>query len=383
MSSNSNKLDRVLSKCIQSIEERGWTVDDCLKQYPSYRTELEPMLRTAVKLRQATKFSPSMTFQRDAQSRIRKRLASSRRSPGMIKPSPSSPSRRLTQTTIPKVRLAGTLIPIFLISFIIIAIGGSLAYAADHANPGDLLYQVDRAIEQFRIKLENDLQNIVRLHLQFADERIKEAIELVDRGDMNDLSSALAGYREQIVATAPLIQEAQTTGADINTLITETSDMIAAHKKKLEDLLESAPIEFEGAIRDTIDDAERIQEIVEAPFPTEEPKAGKTSDPFVYEPVTPTIKAPTHIPPTIPATMPATNAPPLATNTPGSFTLPSSTAPSPYTRTPTPTYFPYATPTPGTATTTYTPTKTKTPTPTPTPTPTLPKGGPTTPPAER
>jgi hypothetical protein len=372
MFSSSNKLDRMLNKCILSIEEKGWTVEDCLKQYSSYREELEPMLRTALRLRQARRYTPSTAFRSNAQIRIRKRLQSSRRSPLFGKSAKSSSLRRRGTISPPQMRLAGSFIPLLVISLLIIGAGGGIAFAADHAKPGDILYQVDRAIEQVRIQLENDIQQIVRLHLQFADERINEVVELVERGDTKDLSSALADYKEQIVATTPLIQQAQTEGEDINTLIMETSDTIDAQMKKLQDLITEFPNEYDTAIQDTIDDAEEVRNVVVSPVPT--------SEPFVFEPEIPSTPIPTNAPPTIPAT----NGPPSATETPGAFILPTNTIPLPMSPTPL-----YATPTPGTATPTYTPTKTKTPTPTPTPThtttptATLPKGGPTTPPAER
>jgi hypothetical protein len=369
MFSSSNKLDRMLTKCIQSIEKKGWTVEDCLNQYPSYREELEPMLRTALRLRQARRYIPSTAFRSNAQIRIRKRLQSSRRSPSLSKSAKSSSLKR-RGINPPRMRLAGSFIPLLIISLLIIGAGGGIAFAADHAKPGDILYQVDRAIEQVRIQLENDIQQVVRLHLQFADERINEVVELVERGDTKDLSSALSDYKEQIVATAPLIQQAQTEGDDINTLIIETSDMIDAQKKKLQDLIEEFPNEYETAIQDTIDDAEEVRKVVVSPVPTEES--------FVFEPEIPSTPIPTNVPPTAPSM----SMPPPATETPGAFILPTSTVPLPASPTP-----PYSTPTPGTTTPTYTPTKTKTPTPTPTPTRTItptatpPKGGPTTPPA--
>ena len=373
MFNRSNRLDRILTKCIQSIEKKAWTVEDCLNQYPSYREELEPMLRTALRLRQARRYGPSTAFRNNAQIRIRKRLQSSRRSPSFSKVAQSSSHKRRGTISPPQMRLAGSLIPLLLISLLIIGAGGGIAFAADHARPGDILYQVDRAIEQVRIQLESDLQQMVRLHLQFADERLKEVVELVEQGETKDLSSALADYKEQIVATAPLIQQAQTEGKDINNLIIETSDIIDAQKKKLQELIEESPIEYETAIQETIDNAEEVRKVVVSPVPTE--------GPFVFKPEIPSTPHPTNVPPTAPGM----SMPPSATETPSAFILPTITISLP--ASPTPPYFTSATPAPGTTTPTYTPTKTKTPTPTPTPThtttptATLPKGGPTTPPA--
>jgi hypothetical protein len=361
----SSKLDRILTQSIQRIEEKGWTVEDCLEQYPAYKTELEPMLRAALRLRQARRFSPSSAFRSSAQTRIRKRLQSSRRSPSFSKSTQASAHQSRPVKVHPRMRFAGGLVPLLLIFLMIIGTGGGIAFAADHAKPGDVLFGVDRALEDVQIYLENDIQQIVRLHLRFADERIKEAVELVQQGDIKDLSSALQDYREQIMATAPLILKMQSEGENINNLISETNDKIDTQKETLRDLIGTTPIEVETASLDTIDEAEKIRRVVVAPAPTQEPVADKTSESFAYEPELPTIPPPTYLPPTA---VPATSVPPSVTDTPGAFILPTNTIPIPGTPSPFPTSS--ITPTPGTITPTFTPTHTRTPTPTPSRTPT-------------
>lgn len=312
----SNKLDRMLTKCIRSIEEKGWTVEDCLGQYRSYRKELEPMLRTALRLRRAREFSPSTTFRRDAQNRIRRRLQSSRRSPWLTQ---STAIQRRAVTTPPRIRLAVSLIPLLLISIIIISAGGSIAYAADNAKPGDVLFQVDRAIEQIRIQFENDTQQTVRLHLQFAGERIEELIELIDIGKTEDIVYALTEYKVQIVATSPLITKAQRAGEDVSPLMLETSETIISHEKKLRDIGQTVPAGVEEDIQDTIEAIERIRKVVMSPVPVEEPVAEATPESFVLESVIPIEKSPT-LPEPTPSPIPSqttypTGEPPSATAT--------------------------------------------------------------------
>jgi hypothetical protein len=323
------------------------------------------MLRTALRLRQARRLGPSSSFRSNAKIRIHKRLLASHRSPLMNEASSSIHSQRL-KPTAPKMRLAGSLVPIIILSFIIITMGGSLAYAADNARPGDFLFQVDRTIEQARIHLENDSQQIVRLHLQFADERLNEIIDLVQQGDITNLPSALTEYIQQIVATAPIIQMEQISGADISDLIIETSDSIDAHNKKLLDLIEEVPIEYKAAIRDAIDDAEEIRKVVVAPAPTKEPVVEVTPGAMVFEPEITPVKTKTSAQPTIPPT----SAPHPPTNTPGSFTiLPTETMPVAATSTPESPYPASPTPIIETGTVVFTQSVTKTPTKTSTPTP--------------
>ena len=379
MFNRSNKIDRVLTKCILSIEKEGWTVDDCLSQYPAYRKELEPMLRTALKLRQASKFRPSATFRSNAQSRIHRRIQASRRSPNMGGLAHGSLIPKRTVATSPRLRLAGSLIPLLLLALLFMGAGGGIAYAADNARPGDALFPIDQAIEKLRIQLENDAQQTVRLHLQFADERIEEVIELIQEGKSVDLGLALASYKEQIFAAAPLIQTAQSSGENIGSLVVETSNAISIQKEKLQDLIQTVPDEMGMAIRDTIEDAEKIRKVVVSPIPVDLPDIDTTPESLVFEPEIPGEKTTPYIRPTTSAT----SAPsPGVTITPRPYATPTKTPIGMPPATATATSFPYATPTPiisgtptwtptfGTITPTPTgsisptPTRTRTPTPT-------------------
>jgi hypothetical protein len=318
MFNTSAKLDRMLTKCIRSIEEKGWTIDDCLRQYAPYSTELEPMLRTAMHLRLAREFNPSTSFRNNAQSRMHKRLQSSRRSPKIGGMSQASEISRGSTIHPARIRLAGSLIPLLLISLIIITTGGGIAYAADHAKPGDALFQVDRAIEQLRIRFERDMQQAVRLHLQFAGERIEEAVKLINGENSKDLAYALTEYKLQITAISPLITKALRAGEDISFLVLEISETIITHENKLRDLIQTAPVELKEVFLTTISDVEQIRKVVLSPGSIEEPVVETTPNAMANELVIPTEKSPTPPPPTV-----------HPTSIPPSATAPTETLPPP------------------------------------------------------
>jgi hypothetical protein len=270
MLSKAKKLDRILSNCIKSIEEEDWTIEECLTRYAPYRSELEPMLRTALKLRMARELYPSGTFRSSAQSHLHARILASRRSPRLksgdrrqVGISPHKPGRTRG------IRSLGWALPILLVSFIVAGAGGVLAYSADHAKPGDLLYNLDRTIERIRIQYEDDSQQVVRLHLQFAGERLEEITELLEEGDTTELAPALENYKEQIVATTPLISNAYAAGEDLSPLIEETTSTLMDHEEELEDFIGNVPLDVEAAIRVTIKDIKDVQIFMTSPIQTE------------------------------------------------------------------------------------------------------------------
>jgi hypothetical protein len=76
--------------------------------------------------------------------------------------------------------------------------GAGVIYAADSAVPGELLYGIDRAVEQARLSLARDAEARMELWLSFAQERLEEALDLEQRGDQHNLPAARAGYEEAI-----------------------------------------------------------------------------------------------------------------------------------------------------------------------------------------
>jgi hypothetical protein len=351
------------------MEEKGWTVEQCLDRYPRNRAELEPLLRTALKLRKARQLRPSLEFRSNAQPRFRSRLRTSRRSSWRSLSKSAVPRSRQGNAFIDLLQNLGNLqwaTALILIIIILVGTGGGVAYAADNAKPGDFLYQMDKGIEQLRIELENDIQDLVRLRVQFANERLDEATQLLAAGDTDEIIQVIQDYKELMAAAAPMIAEAHIAGEDVQPLVRETNDAIYTQEKKLEELIKTAPIEVEEVIKLTLKDVKDIQILVVAPLPTILPTADLSPIPFPSttlvgapstsspQPPQPTLY-PTSTGTLIPGHTPTIVGSPYATPTPG----PSGT--------PTATTNPYATTTP-TGTITSTPTRTPGPTYSPTPT---------------
>ena len=70
--------------------------------------------------------------------------------------------------------------------------GGS--FAVDASGPGDLLYGLDRSIEQLRLKLTADEGKALTLKMQNASERLDEAYKKLQKGDLENALKALEYY---------------------------------------------------------------------------------------------------------------------------------------------------------------------------------------------
>jgi hypothetical protein len=120
---------------------------------------------------------------------------------------------------------------------------GGVVYASDGAAPGDTLYGVDLAVEQARLGLTANPGRAVQLQLGFADERLEEAEELIDEGDMEHLGEALGGYGHIISSVVHTIHSAE--GMD---------------EEELTDLLEGELARHGARLGHTVEQMEQTQE---------------------------------------------------------------------------------------------------------------------------
>jgi|GEM_PF-1240105 len=73
------------------------------------------------------------------------------------------------------------MIPLILILALTLGAGGTVA-ASDNARPGDLLFPLDRAIEDFRLTVAGESEK-QELRIKFADERLREFDEIAGTDD--------------------------------------------------------------------------------------------------------------------------------------------------------------------------------------------------------
>ncbi len=366
----SSKLDQVLMDCIQAIEEKGWTIEDCLRRYPHLRQDLEPMLEAAVRLRNVHSVQPSPRFKRETLSRIQLRLQASHRPPKAALSQREVPSEGLLPRARIQLGKRSTLqsaLPILVGVFAFIAMLGGFTYAANAANPGDVLYRFDQAIEQVQFRLTPSAEGRIKLYLNLASERIDEAIALVEKGKSDQVTVAMQGYEESMLAAEAILEEDIAGKESYQQLVVVLNETLEEQTEKLQRLMTVAPIAAQPLIRAAIMKVSDLRTAMAIPSlkATETPRASGT--PVSPEPSVTTKTGAT----AVPSATPITDGTPYASSTP----IPSSTPVPPTPTSPTtvasPTVPPSQTPNPtippDTNTPMPSPTQTYTSTPTPNP----------------
>lgn len=135
---------------------------------------------------------------------------------------------------------------------------GSVAYASDSAAPGDLLYSVDRAIEQIQLSLTTDPERAIELQLEFAQERLLETEALASQGDFDNMTIALDEYGKTISSIAQTIGSPD--GVDKDALIDLLSTTLSIQQTQLEEMLDQLPDQEKELVEEKLSELEENQE---------------------------------------------------------------------------------------------------------------------------
>jgi uncharacterized protein DUF5667 len=248
MAENRTKIAEALEISLSAMEQRGWSVEDCLAQYPADQAELGPLLRAAEQYRMAHNLVPSEAFRQRAAARLSTRLRQLPRRAEKV-----SPRTRLFN--LPR-RFATALIAALIVIGLAGATSGTI-YAAEESLPGDPLYPVGQTVEQAQLAFSPP-GNAFGLRLKFAEKRLKEAEKLRERGDDALMQQALDAYG-QLVSDATLLLDSAGAPSDPVEL-EDANTQLSSQQTRLQALLDQVPESARAGISRAIDASKQGQE---------------------------------------------------------------------------------------------------------------------------
>ena len=190
MMKRDKEFDNILDICLERVFG-GEPVEACLKDYPQYAGELEPLLRTVMLGKEAAAVEPRPEFRERAryqfQAAVRDMEAEqeTHKSHGIFGWQP----RWVTAAV-------GVLA-------IILACSGTVA-AAGNSLPGDALYSVKLATESVRLALTPSAMGKAELYVELADVRVEEITRLAERGDAEQVGLTAERLNTQMLAMVNL-----------------------------------------------------------------------------------------------------------------------------------------------------------------------------------
>ncbi len=305
-----NNLSDILASCLDSIERGERSVEECLALYPEQREELRFLLSAAAGVRERAGFSPRPGFHSASRARLLKRLsATSRQSP-----------QHARQKTYPVFsrRLAALWAAVLVLA--VSSLGAGTVYASNIALPGDALYPVKLLIEDARLFLASDVED-VSLAAGFAQTRVEEMRDLIKSHREKDLHLAAEMFSNRVaVATGSLAEVAQSDPERAVQLAFQVEQMLVYDTEELNLLLETVPAEAKPAIERAIIVSSKgqnvVQEVIVGGSPGGGPPAGVPGPAATPSGDNPPEESPA-LTPTAPAQGPPGSVPGPPTGVPG------------------------------------------------------------------
>jgi outer membrane biosynthesis protein TonB len=225
-------LSNIVDDCLQQMA-RGDSLEVCLARYPQQAEAVAPLLRTAALLQNLPRPSLSPLALETGESRLLAQAVRLRQERRISRqPRPSFLSQLLWGGRRWAVSLAMTL----LLIFSAISGGIGIAYAANESLPGDTLYDVKLFGERLALAFAFGTEDRAFLHLTFAERRLEETIELVERGRPLD-DAALFTMQQETQAALTEAQKA----ADAETLLAVVVKETGEQQSALEQVQVSTP----------------------------------------------------------------------------------------------------------------------------------------------
>jgi hypothetical protein len=160
----------ILDACLDRITRKGDSIEQCLESYPEQAGELEPILRAAISVKEASSIEPRPEFQRLAKARLLSAVAAKSEEDG--------------RRSLPIWRWQRRWAVALSVVLALVIMGGGTVAASTNSLPGDLLYPVKTTTERVQVFFTFGKEAKANLYIRFAERRIAEIEALAD-GERN------------------------------------------------------------------------------------------------------------------------------------------------------------------------------------------------------
>lgn len=221
------RFEDLLDECLKRIIAGEQTIEDCLATHPEEAAELEPLLRLALSVTQASSFKAPY----GVRERIEYRIQAAFRERTSPRASPVVFWRRRWASAV-----AGLLA-------LLLAGGGTVA-ASNRSLPDQPLYPVKLAAEQVQVSLTPQDMSKAQLYAKFIERRIQEQQRMAQRGraaEMDMLTRRLIDHLDYIerISDKPALAPARQ--RDLAELRQRIRDTALKHQALYEEMLKQAP----------------------------------------------------------------------------------------------------------------------------------------------
>lgn len=243
---NKTDLTNILAYCLEALERKEMSLEQCLDKFPQHREELNTLLGKFSVLRSLPLEKARTEFRKKGHQALLNAIKD--RWPVTLSERLRVGLQSLAASRQRKFRPVGVIAAAVLAFFLVT---GGVAYASDAAVPGEILYGLDRAIERVRLHMTTDVEDVIALRLGLAEERLKEFEDRIAADDIDNAQAALESYGSEIAALAKLVAGPE--GMDEHAKNELINAALTVHRDVLTGVLEKVPEQAQKAIQNAID----------------------------------------------------------------------------------------------------------------------------------
>jgi hypothetical protein len=188
------QLSNILTECLDAIEKKGASIEECLTRHPEHREALRDLLSVAQLMRDTPEVAPRKTFKQVARVRLINRLPHHPKPVTFLKP--IRHNKRIFNQSYQRRFSMNWLLLIAMVASLL-AGGTGVAYASDQALPGDALYGVKNAVQNVQLAMSGD-EGDVDLLLGFMGEHLEDIEDLTEMGQFQWIDLALDEYNQDL-----------------------------------------------------------------------------------------------------------------------------------------------------------------------------------------
>ena len=186
------RIADAFAACLDDIEHKGASLEQCLGRYPDLRVDLEPVLRTILNVRAVPPWQVSPEFKATARQRIVRRIRNQEQAPSL-----RSRLAGLNPLSWPgqfiNAPVAVRLVSVFMALFLLVGAGSAIA--SSDTQPDSPLHQIKLATESLELKLSPAGEGRSELLEEILDRRASELLTMSWQDKADGAQRSLVNYQ--------------------------------------------------------------------------------------------------------------------------------------------------------------------------------------------
>ncbi len=254
-------IEQAFAKCLEMMTDNGEHVSDCLALYPQFENELRELFLLRADLAELSDAHPSQQFVQNAAANLIAKL------PDHKLPFFARVNRSMQVNFLQPVRKMGMVPVIIGLILLFLVVAGGIR-VVDASAPGDVFYNLDRTLEQVRLRLADVPENAMTIRLEYAFERLEEANRKLAEDELEQAVVAFDGYHCQVYQIAKMI--AGTQGEQREALLAQFYGVLGVQRADIKETIQSVPEKARIEIQNALDAAPaldaQMRDDLEAPI---------------------------------------------------------------------------------------------------------------------